>query len=420
MTATALPARYVLRHCSVVAGDGLDIIDDAYLAVQDGKIAAVGSATDAPSLPTWDLAGKLVLPGFINSHTHIEDCGFKELPFGVPATVNLLFEPDGLRHVRIRERGRERLVEDIRLAVKQMISSGIVAFADYRTGGKAGAQILRDAVAGTAITCLIYSGHSRLPVQSAQVLEANKAGLDKAQLDDINAALDVADGFAPVWVNDVTDPALEQIRDLVRGRGKRLSTHSAASPNYREISIRRTGRSDIDRVIEHLGPDFVVHMTVATTEEIAKIVDAGIPIAMCPSTMAALGRRIPPYREARALGAIIGLGNDNAMTTRPDLLAEVGFLSRVVRSMAGDPSVVDAKELLASITRDAARVLQLDDVLGTVAPGKNASFVVMDMDSPNLRGSVNRLASVVSRAIVSDIAAVVIDGKIASGQIKNK
>src|SRR5689334_23848225 len=130
MTATALPARYVLRHCSVVAGDGLDIIDDAYLAVQDDKIAGVGPASDAPDLPTWDLAGKLVLPGFINSHTHIEDCGFKELPFGVPATVNLLFEPDGLRHVRIRERGRERLVEDIRLAVQQMISSGIVAFAD--------------------------------------------------------------------------------------------------------------------------------------------------------------------------------------------------------------------------------------------------------------------------------------------------
>src|SRR5574340_1283223 len=110
MTATAFPARYVLRHCSVVAGDGLDIIDDAYLAVRDGKIAGMGPAIDAPNapdLPAWELAGKLILPGFINCHTHIEDVGFKELPFGVPASVNLLFEPDGLRHVRIRERGRE-------------------------------------------------------------------------------------------------------------------------------------------------------------------------------------------------------------------------------------------------------------------------------------------------------------------------
>jgi cytosine/adenosine deaminase-related metal-dependent hydrolase len=161
-------------------------------------------------------------------------------------------------------------------------------------------------------------------------------------------------------------------------------------------------------------------MTVANSEEIARIADAGIPMVMCPRTMAALGRPIPPYREARARGAVIGLGSDNAMTTRPDMLEEVGFLSRIIRSIAGDPSAVDAAELLASITRDAARAIQLDEVLGTVAPGKNASFVVMDMTTPNLRGSENPLASVVTRAVSSDIQAVIVDGRLEHGALKSR
>lgn len=416
MTA-ALPDHYALVGASVLAGDDLHLVTDGYVEVRDGRIAAVGSGRDLPDIPRFDVPDTLILPGFVNGHTHIEDAGFKELPFGVPVSVNLLFEPDGLRHVRVRETPRDRLVADIRLAVQGMIQSGIVAFADYKTGGRAGVQVLRDAVDGLPITCLAFAGHSAFPVQPDHALDENRAGLTPAQLDDVAAALEIADGFAPVRVNDTTDRGLEQIRDLVRGSGRLLSTHSSASPDYRELSMRRTGRSDIDRAIDVLAPDFVVHMTVANDDEIARIVDAGIPMVMCPRTMAALGRPVPPYLSARRRGGVIGLGSDNAMTTRPDMLDEVGFLARIARSIAADPSAVDARDLIASITRDAAIAIQLGDSLGTISPGKRAAMVVMDLTTPNLKNSVDPVASVVSRACSSDIKAVVFDGRIAHGSL---
>ena len=56
----------------------------------------------------------MVMPGMINCHTHLEDAALKELNFGVPVDVNVLFEPDGLRHTRMAELGRERVVAGMR------------------------------------------------------------------------------------------------------------------------------------------------------------------------------------------------------------------------------------------------------------------------------------------------------------------
>ena len=196
-----------------------------------------------------------------------------------------------------------------------------------------------------------------------------------------------------------------------------ISTHSAASPDYREQSLERTGKTDITRAVELLHPDFVVHMTVATNAEIEEMVAAGIPMVMCARTMASLGRRIPPYAAAIAAGAVVGLGTDNVMMSSPDLLAEVDFLGRSVRSVNADPAVLDARTLLASLTIDGARTLQLDDVLGSLSVGKSASIVAFDMTSGNLAYSVNPIASLIERATSADIRAVIVDGRLVHGAL---
>lgn len=411
MIPRTLPHQYVLYNGTVLAGDELEVTANAFVAIDEGRIHSVGPVEGAPDWPRYSVDGMLVMPGMINGHTHIEDAAFLELPFGRPASENLLFEPDGLRHVRMRETSADLLKEAIAAQARVMLRAGIVAFADYKTGGLAGATLLRDALRGIPIECLIFAGHSSFPVQSDAELDENVAELSAAQLADIEAALEVADGFAPVRVNDTTDPALEQIRTVVRDAGKRLSTHAAASPDYREHSLRRTGRSDIARVVETLRPDFVVHMTDATEPEIREIAQADIPMVMCPRTMAALGRPVPPYAAAVRSGAVVGLGTDNAMTTRSDLWSEADFLARIERSQAADPTAVDARALLRSMTIDGAKAIQVDAHLGSITPGKRASMVLLDMHNDALRFSENLLATVVTRASAADIAAVLVDGK---------
>ncbi|GAB3038580.1 amidohydrolase family protein [Parafrigoribacterium mesophilum] len=417
VTENTLAAEYVLAGGDVIAGDDLALLSPGYVQVRNGRIAAVGGGTPPAGPPVVDTTGMLLIPGLINCHTHIEDAALKELAFGVPNGVNLLFEPDGRRHVRMAQLPREDFIAGMRRAAQQMLATGTVAVADYKTGGVAGVAALREAVDGLPLRCLIFAGHSVFPVQSDEVLAKNREGLSRDQLAEIAATLEVADGFAPVRVNDTTDVALTQIEQLVREHGKMISTHSAASPDYREQSLERTGKTDITRAVELLHPDFVVHMTVATDAEIEEMAAAGIPMVMCARTMASLGRKIPPYAAAIAAGAVVGLGTDNVMMSSPDLLAEVDFLGRSVRSVNADPAVLDARTLLASLTIDGARTLQIDDLLGSLSVGKSASIVAFDMSSANLAFSVNPIASLIERATSADIRAVIVDGRLVQGAL---
>lgn len=415
MPGSGIGEDFVLSGGGVVAGDELRLIGDGHVVVRAGRIAQVGPGPGPDRLPRIDVTGCVVVPGLINAHTHLDDAALKELAFGVPSEVNLLFPPDGLRQQGMAALSRPRLVEAIRSAARRMLASGTVAVADYCSDGAAGVALVREAFEGSPVRCLAFASHSSHPLQSERALRGNRDGLTPGQLDDIEEALALADGFAPVHVNHTTDPALREIAALVRDRGKLLSTHASASLDYRATSVARTGVSDVTRAVTLLEPDFLVHLTTAVREELEEVVRANIPMVMCPRAMASLGRGLPPFAVAARLGGRIALGTDNAMITSPDLLEELAFLSRSIRAVSEDPSSVDARRLLATVTIDAARALGLDEELGSIVQGKSASLVIVDFDSDNLRYSVDPLASLVDRATAGDIRGVLVDGRLVHG-----
>jgi cytosine/adenosine deaminase-related metal-dependent hydrolase len=415
---------YILTAAHVIAGEDLRLLSPGYVRVDGGTIVDVGEGVPSPELASGhtviDLPGQLVMPGLINCHTHIGDAVVKELGYGVPADVNLLWQPDGLRHVRMAELSRRERVAGIRRALARALATGTVALADFREGGTEGIAELREAAEGLPLRCLAFARHTTFPLHTDQALLGNSEGLTPAQLDEVHAGLDVAEGFSPLWANDTTDVGLDQIREVVRGRGKLLATHAGETNAYRELSILRTGHGDVARVVDFLTPDFVVHMTSATDDELDLAAASGVPIVMCARTQAALGYGIPPFVRAAERGAMVGLGTDNAMISSPDLLAELEFMSRSLRSATGNPAAITARQLLAAVTVDAARILRLDRELGSVSPGKSASMLVIDMDSDNLSGSVDPIASVVDRASPTDIRAVLVDGKLAYGALPTR
>lgn len=413
---------FIVSAGHVIAGDDLRLLSPGYVHVRDGIIVRVGDGAPPPEIQAdqvqvYDLPGHLIMPGLINCHTHIGDTVVKELGYGLPSTVNLLWQPDGLRHVRMRAMDRDERVAGIRRALRHALASGTVALADFREGGVEGVLELRDAAVGLPIRCLAFARFEKFPLHDDAALQANTVGLSDAQLVEIDTALDVAEGFSPLWANDTTDIGLGQIAQRVRERDKLLATHAGETAQYRETSVSRTGRGDVQRIAEFLRPDFVVHMTSATDTELAIAADSEIPIVMCARTQAALGYGIPPFARALHLNVILGLGTDNAMISSPDLLAELEFMSRSVRSSSGDPACVDAQALLAAVTINAARLLKLDDELGSLSIGKSASMLVVDMESDNLAGSVNPIASIVDRASSTDLKAVLIDGKVVRGNL---
>lgn len=309
--------------------------------------------------------------------------------------------------------GPRTVERGIASALGIMAQSGTVLFADFREQGIAGARLLRDIVEPLPIDALIYGRHERFPLHTEHELRVNTEGLNASRRDDIGAMLEIADGFSPLWANDTTDVGLAETARIVRAHGGRLATHAAESPSYRSISRERTGAGDIERIINHLMPDFVVHLTSATRDEMDLVAAAGIPAVMCPCTQAALGIGIPPLNVALHQGLMVGLGTDNAMLTMPDLLEEMAFYFRALRGVTRQTKAPLATQILRAATVDAARVLDISATHGHLAAGRPAHLFLLDASSPLVRYADSPVAGVVCGASRADVGLTLAHGQIA-------
>lgn len=406
---------YALVGAGVVVSDDLRFVRDGWVHVRDGRIVAVGEGQAPGGVQAIDLSGRLIVPGFINGHTHISDAAVKEIAYSAPPGTNLFFPPDGLRHTALAALDEATRIAAIHSAARHMISAGVVAFADFTAGGASGVRELRAALEGLPIRGLSYGGFAGAP-QETDALESNRGGLAPSTTRGIIETLELADGFAPVRASDLTDQAMREVSALVGSEGKGLAIHAAATPTYRDVSERRTGRGDVPRIIENLSPDFMVHLTHATDDELSLAAEHRIGLVMCPRANVTLGAGLPPFASARERGADVALGTDNLMLGSPDILAELDFLSLATR-LHGDDARVDASELLRAATIGAARAIGLDDSLGSITPGKSASLAIFDLRRDSLAYSVDPVASIVHRASAADISAVIIDGEVVHGAL---
>jgi cytosine/adenosine deaminase-related metal-dependent hydrolase len=406
---------YALTGVTAILGRELEVVEDATIIVSQGTIVDVGRRLSTGGIRRLDRPNWLVVPGFINCHTHVGDAFLAEEGFRVEA-ADLLYGPHGLRHRRLAAADQDRVTEGMRRSMKYMLRSGTVAFADFREQGLAGVEALRTAAAGLPIRALAMGRHAQYPVQTDEQREQNTAGLDMTRVNEIESILAVADGFSVVSPNDMTDAALVQTRDLAREAGKTLAAHAGETGGDREVSISRTGASDIVRAIEVVQPDYLVHLTAATDEELALAAQRQIPIVMCPRSHAGLGFGVPRFLAALAAGATVGIGTDNAMTTSPNVLAEINFLCKIERMRAGTVAVPEPRDLLAAITTRAAEILGFEQ-LGSLDPAKEATMVAFDWNSSNLRDATDPLAALVNRAETADISTVLVQGRPLDGRL---
>ena len=410
-----MPDRSIFRGCSAVVSPDLQLRRDLDIVVENGIIADIRPSEGLDDgFPAADL---VAFPGLINCHTHLGDAAFADKGFGMEPQ-SLLWPPDGARHHWMAEANRSLLIDAMRMSARLMLASGTVAFADFREQGEPGVAALHDAVRDMPIEAVVLGRPATFPLHNDRELAENAGGLDERTLAEVTAILKGGDGFSLVWANDTTDMGLRQVRALCEEHNARLAIHAGATPRYRELSLARTGKSDVARVVEFLHPDFVVHMTAATPEEFAILAAAHTPVVMCARTQAALGQGIPPMTTALEQGATVALGTDNAMISSPDLLAELNFFSRALRGVTGDPLTPTPHQLLAAVTKDAARMLRVEDRLGWIDIGREATFFLLDMSTPNLRYSSDPITALVTRATSGDIRTVLVRGDVVSGSLR--
>ena len=401
----------------MLAGPDFEVLDPGYLVIEGGRITEVGPGRPGDrSGVVLDARDTIVAPAFINAHTHVADGIIKEVGFG-HEYWDVMMPPDGLKHQALRLTAPDDVTTGIVDALDCMLATGTLTFVDFREGGRSGVDMLRRASASSPVRAVALGRFGAYPPQPVEQLERNAGRLTDANLAEVEAILEAADGFSLVTGNDLTDEALEQVGTFVRQRGRLLAVHAAEAPGYRTISITRTGRADVPRVLEHLRPDFVVHLTLATVDELDSVAKAGVPAVVCPRIQGVMGLGVPRFDWMLERGMLVALGTDNLMLCGPDLLRELEYSSRVVRALRTSATYPSARQLLQMVTINPARILGRDREIGSLEPGKRADLVVFDARSANLRPVRDPVATLVNRADGRDVAAVVREGRVVHGRL---
>ncbi len=407
---------FAITGLTAVVGDEMEVREGLTLVVEGDRIARLDREPPPGGVTVVDGSRLIATPGFVNAHTHIADITGKEAGFGLDSW-RVVMPPDGVKVRLLAEARDEAVVAAIRDAAHVMLGSGTTTFADFREGGGHGLDLLDAALEGLPLRSVAFARHSSHPPHAPEDLEANRGGLSPALREELERLLDRAPGWSVPLAFDVTDEGLRDTAALVRARGKLLATHCVETDRYREISRRRFGESDVERVVEHLRPDHIVHMTSGTDEEFELVASAGIPVVVAPRMQSVMGIGLPPVDRMVAAGLTVALGSDNGMLASPDLLREMEYLSRATRAARKDPAFPAPAQLLKMATINGAKALGLDRELGSLSVGKRADVVLFDADSRNLRPVRDPLATVVNRAVAADIACVLVDGAPAVGAL---
>ena len=393
-----------IENASILLGPELEHIERGYIRIDSGVIVDAGPGKTGGSGKRLDAGGFLVIPGFINAHTHVADSIGKDIAAGkrLDARVHPVF---GAKKAILEKSVPAHLQAFVKSSAISMLQKGITAFADFREGESEGVRLLKGAVAGLPIKCVALgradhycgdpSGNEGLPPQAVA-----KAG----------EVLKLADGLGISGANENTDAALAQYGEISAAAvvaGKLVAIHAAESRESAEFSMQHTGKSEVERIMGHLKPDIVVHMTNAADTDIL-LVAGKAGVVVCPRTNGVLGAGLPRVAEMVRRGCQIAIGTDNVMLNSPDMFRELDYLWKASHA-AGE--FIEPRELVKMATVNAARMLGLDS--GSIEAGRAADLVFINTRHADLYPMHDPYAAVVHRAGQDSIAAVMVNGRFA-------
>ena len=374
--ARRLSARWVLPV------DGPPVAHGALLIGADGRIVAVGPGSRVPSppgVPAEDFGDALLLPGLINTHTHLELTGLE----GQPP------EPDfagWIRRLRALKAARaaEAVLAAARRGLADCWAAGVTTVADTGDSG-AVIQVLAEAGGSGIAYQETFGPH---PDQRDESLAALRRQVERTAR---FAGGRVRLGVSPHAPYTVSGPLYAATAEWARHAGLPLAVHLAESPaesallasgagafaeawRGRGIPMPTpSGRTPVAWLDEHgvlSDRTLCIHVVQVDAEDIGRLARAGAAVAHCPMSNRAHGHGAAPLAALLAARLRVGLGTDSTVSVGAlDLLAE----ARAARSLAS----LDARAALSLCTVEGARALGLEGETGSLGAGKWADCVVI-------------------------------------------
>jgi len=402
------------------------IIKDGNLLVSGNRIQEIGKSDEIESKydleKTIDAKGKVVLPGLVNTHTHL----FQTLLKGLGADRTLI---DWFR--KMTAPAASHLTQkDVQIAALlgclDAVKSGTTCIAEYNyinpTPG------FSNSIIGALQDFGIRGIYIRSWTDAGQDLELPEGIIEKTE-DAINDTERVmkefngaGNGMIHVWAGpcaiwQVTTESLLASRELADKYNTGISIHVSETPFFSEYSKRKYEMGDLDyyNSLGILGPDVLaVHCCWLTERDIRILKGNGVKVSHNPVSNMLLSDGIAPIPRMVESGITVGLGTDGAASNdNQDMMAVLKFAALLHKVGAvQDPTVITAEKILEMATIDGARCLGLESQIGSLEEGKKADIIIIDPKTPNVVPVHYLPSSLVYCATSENVNTVIVDGNV--------
>jgi 5-methylthioadenosine/S-adenosylhomocysteine deaminase len=393
------------------------IIENGVVAVRGDSIVFVGTQSELRSFAmkgvtarqTIDAKGKLVLPGFINGHTHVPMTLFR----GLHDDVTL---DEWLRKYIFPAEAKNVTEEFVRwgtrLAAAEQIRGGVTTFADMYYFEDAVAEETKAAGMRGVLGETFIDFPAPDNKTNAAVLEYTEKFLKRWQGDSLIHAAP-----APHSIYTCSQKTLQDAAALARKYNAPILIHVAEMKKELDDSRAQNGTTPVQYLdkIGILGPDVVAAHCIFVDEADRKILaQRKVGCVHNPSSNMMLASGVSPVPEMRAAGVAVGLGTDGPAGSNNDLdlMEEMDLAAKLAKITKMDPLALNAKAVVEMATIDGARALHMEKEIGSLEAGKKADLILIGLDAPNAVPMYEVYAQLAYALKGSDVETVVIGGRV--------
>jgi len=394
----------ILKNISILYGTDLKFVQCTDVKITNEKFHSISPRISPKKEKILDCEGLLLIPGLINSHTHIGDSIGKDV--SLDSSVNSRIHPvASVKQKILSETPKKELARFMRKSAVSMLKKGITTFVDFREGGIEGIQLLKHAIKDNPIRSIILG---RIDYYQTKNDIQKNTSMPESYKSELKSLLRNCDGIGLSGPNENSNSNLITYSKIRKLR----AIHAAETMESYSTSQKISKSTEPIRALL-ANPTFLVHMTFATKNDLKKVSKNIRGIVICPRANAALAEGIPDIQLMNKMNCNIAIGTDNVMINSPDLFREMDFLWKI--SMGMHKKRIDPKIILKMATVNAGKLL--NKKIGVIKKGFLADCVFLEKKSLDLDPLNNPHAAIVHRASESSIRAVMIGGEFVHGKI---
>jgi 5-methylthioadenosine/S-adenosylhomocysteine deaminase len=406
------------RVDTIVRGDYLlpmdedvTVIRDGAVAVKDGRILDTGSHEELSrryeAVRVLGGRGKAVLPGFVNTHTHAPMVFMRGLADDLPLKEWL---EENIWPTESRWLSGEFVTDAASLACLEMLKAGITSFCDMYFFEDEVGSVAKSMGMRALLGAGILDFPTKLTMCADDCLENAERLIEKWKGDEF-----ISTSIAPHSAYGCGAETLGKVLDMAERHGVLMQIHLAETRWEVEEIRKNHGKTPVMHLdsVGMLGKGLVAfHCIWVSEEELSLLAEKNVGVSHCVKSNLKLASGIAPVARMLEKGVRVSLGTDGAASNNSiDIMSEMSTAAKLHKAISEDPTVLRAPTALKMATRWGAEVMGMGDV-GSLAPGKAADLIVVNLDKPHLSPLYSICSHLVYSARPEDVEDVMVGGKV--------